>query len=119
MISVPRTAAWRQATAPTAAHCSRRTAAKTCASFADIEDRFEPALPVDDMERSVVHEPTSAIRDHDDAEGFEQGVESQLVLRARCNPETSVRAMRLRIVLERFGPVARRVEADADEPDAV
>ena len=84
--------------------------------LSEIEDRDQPALPIDDMERDVVHKAAGTVRYYRNAEGFQQSAESLLVLRARRDPKTAIRTMRLRIFFERFGTVTQ-IEADADQSD--
>src|SRR6516162_6982857 len=48
--------------------------------LSEIEDRDQPALPIDDMERDVVHKAAGTIRYYRDAKGFQQSAESLLVL---------------------------------------
>ena len=82
----------------------------------EIEDRDQPTLPIDDMERDIVHKAAGTVRYYRDAEGFQQGAESLLVVGARRDPKAAIRTMRLRIFFERFGTVTQ-IEADADQSD--
>src|SRR6516164_7199081 len=80
--------------------------------LSEIEDRDQSALPIDDMERDVVHKAADTVRYYRDAEGFQQGAQSLLVLRARRDPKAPIRTVILRVVFERLRPVAQ-IEADA------
>src|SRR6516164_3773049 len=62
-----------------------------------IEDCDQPSLPIDNMERDIVHKAAGTVRYYRDAEGFQQSAESLLVLRARRDPKTAIRTVRLRI----------------------
>jgi hypothetical protein len=71
--------------------------------LSEIEDRDQPTLPIDDMERDVVHKAAGTVRYYVDAEGFQQSVESLLVLGARRDPKAPIGTVSLRVVFERFG----------------
>ena len=86
--------------------------------LSEIEDSDQPALPIDNMERDVVHKAAGTVRYYRNAEGFQQSAESLLVVGAHRDPKAPIRTVRLRVVFERLGTVAQ-IEADADHPDLV
>ena len=52
-----------------------------------IEDCDQPSLPIDNMERDIVHEATGIVRHYNNTEGFQQRAQSLLVLRMRRDTE--------------------------------
>jgi len=86
--------------------------------FSDVEDCDQPAPPLNDMERCIVHEAAEAIRYNSDPERHQQRAQSPLIFRACRDPQTSIRTMCLSIIFKRFGAVAQ-IEADTDEPHPI
>jgi hypothetical protein len=86
--------------------------------FSDVEDRDQPAPPINDVERCIVDEAAEAIRYNSDAEGLQQRAQSPLIFRACRDPQTSIRTMCLSIIFKRFEAVAQ-IEADTDEPHPI
>ena len=68
-------------------HACSRIAVRTCASLSEIEDCDQPSLPIDNMERDIVHEATGIVRHYNNTEGFQQRAQSLLVLRMRRDTE--------------------------------
>ena len=68
-----------------------------------IEDCDQPSLPIDNMERDIVHKAAGTVRYYRDAEGFQQSAQSLLVLGACCDPKAPIRTVRLRYSLRALG----------------
>ena len=71
--------------------------------LSEIEDSDQPALPIDNMERDVVHKAAGTVRYYRNAEGFQQSAESLLVVGAHRDPKAPIRTVRLRYSLRALG----------------